>query len=204
MNKTLLFLKVSYILSSVCLFLFSQIITVIAGMIAESITDIALSRNQNVLVDGSLKDAAWYEDYFEKLRRRSDNYGHGSWLWSRSWSSSSSNRCYLRDGADGRNLQTGATKSGIDRTSCSDIRSQEKPSRSSSESGRAIEVKRRFLSGDLQSRTTTTTTVAAAAAATSTSTSTSTSTATVVKELECFVVDNKNNYKDDVHPDKRD
>jgi predicted kinase len=41
-----------------------------AGMIAEILTDVALSRGSNVLVDGSLKDAAWHEDYFATLRRK--------------------------------------------------------------------------------------------------------------------------------------
>lgn len=39
-----------------------------AGMIAEILTEAALERNQNVLVDGSLRDAAWYQNYFELLR----------------------------------------------------------------------------------------------------------------------------------------
>ena len=40
-----------------------------AGMIAELLTDAALDRNKNVLVDGSLKDAVWYENYFSVLRQ---------------------------------------------------------------------------------------------------------------------------------------
>ena len=40
-----------------------------SGMIAELLTDIALSNNFNVLVDGSLKDSSWYEEYFTILRR---------------------------------------------------------------------------------------------------------------------------------------
>lgn len=41
-----------------------------AGMIAELITDIALSSGKNVVVDGSLRDAAWHESYFQSLRSR--------------------------------------------------------------------------------------------------------------------------------------
>jgi len=41
-----------------------------AGMIAELLTDIALSSGKNVVVDGSLRDAAWHKDYFQKLRFR--------------------------------------------------------------------------------------------------------------------------------------
>jgi len=41
-----------------------------AGMIAELLTDIALSSGKNVVVDGSLRDAAWHEGYFRKLRAR--------------------------------------------------------------------------------------------------------------------------------------
>lgn len=44
-----------------------------AGMIAELITDIALSSGKNVVVDGSLRDAAWHEGYFRKLRARFGN-----------------------------------------------------------------------------------------------------------------------------------
>ncbi|MGK3746402.1 MAG: adenylylsulfate kinase-like enzyme [Bacillariaceae sp.] len=40
-----------------------------SGMIAELLTDTALSNNFNVLVDGSLKDSFWYEEYFTILRR---------------------------------------------------------------------------------------------------------------------------------------
>ncbi len=40
-----------------------------AGMIAEIITNFALEKGMNVLVDGSLKDATWYENYFRKLRK---------------------------------------------------------------------------------------------------------------------------------------
>lgn len=41
-----------------------------AGMIAELLTDIALSSGKNVVVDGSLRDAAWHEGYFRSLRTR--------------------------------------------------------------------------------------------------------------------------------------
>jgi len=41
-----------------------------AGMIAELVTDIALSSGKNVVVDGSLRDAAWHEGYFRSLRTR--------------------------------------------------------------------------------------------------------------------------------------
>lgn len=39
-----------------------------AGMLAELLTEAALERGQNVLVDGSLRDAEWYESYFTTLR----------------------------------------------------------------------------------------------------------------------------------------
>lgn len=39
-----------------------------AGMMAEILTEAALERGQNVLVDGSLRDAAWYQNYFTVLR----------------------------------------------------------------------------------------------------------------------------------------
>ena len=39
-------------------------------MIAELLTDIALSSGKNVVVDGSLRDAAWHEGYFRSLRTR--------------------------------------------------------------------------------------------------------------------------------------
>ncbi|KAL3916913.1 MAG: hypothetical protein SGILL_004961 [Bacillariaceae sp.] len=39
-----------------------------AGMLAELLTNFALEKGMNVLVDGSLKDAKWYENYFHKLR----------------------------------------------------------------------------------------------------------------------------------------
>jgi Zeta toxin len=39
-----------------------------AGMMAEIVTNFALEKGMNVLVDGSLKDAAWYENYFRSLR----------------------------------------------------------------------------------------------------------------------------------------
>eukprot|EP00535_Pseudo-nitzschia_heimii_P001117 CAMPEP_0197173616 /NCGR_PEP_ID=MMETSP1423-20130617/476_1 /TAXON_ID=476441 /ORGANISM="Pseudo-nitzschia heimii, Strain UNC1101" /LENGTH=466 /DNA_ID=CAMNT_0042622453 /DNA_START=329 /DNA_END=1729 /DNA_ORIENTATION=- len=41
-----------------------------AGMVTELLTDIALSRGKNVVVDGSLRDAAWHEAYFRSLRSR--------------------------------------------------------------------------------------------------------------------------------------
>lgn len=41
-----------------------------AGMLAEILTEEALNRGNNVIVDGSLKDAAWYKAYFESLRRK--------------------------------------------------------------------------------------------------------------------------------------
>lgn len=40
-----------------------------AGMIAEILTEAALEKGRNVLVDGSLRDAAWYKNYFEHLRQ---------------------------------------------------------------------------------------------------------------------------------------
>ena len=39
-----------------------------AGMIAELLTLAALSNGRNVLVDGSLKDSVWYQQYFAQLR----------------------------------------------------------------------------------------------------------------------------------------
>lgn len=44
-----------------------------AGMIAELLTDIALSSGKNVVVDGSLRDASWHEGYFRSLRARFGN-----------------------------------------------------------------------------------------------------------------------------------
>jgi len=44
-----------------------------AGMVAELLTDVALSSGKNVVVDGSLRDAAWYEVYFQSLRSRFGN-----------------------------------------------------------------------------------------------------------------------------------
>ncbi|VEU39836.1 unnamed protein product [Pseudo-nitzschia multistriata] len=41
-----------------------------AGMMAELLTDAALSRGLSVLVDGSLRDAAWHTEYFARLRAR--------------------------------------------------------------------------------------------------------------------------------------
>ena len=40
-----------------------------AGLIAELLTEAALERGHNVLVDGSLRDADWYRRYFQLLRR---------------------------------------------------------------------------------------------------------------------------------------
>jgi hypothetical protein len=40
-----------------------------AGMMSEILTETALERGQNVLVDGSLRDAVWYQNYFAVLRR---------------------------------------------------------------------------------------------------------------------------------------
>lgn len=37
---------------------------------AEIVTNYALERGMNVLVDGSLKDASWYENYFRSLRQK--------------------------------------------------------------------------------------------------------------------------------------
>mmetsp|Transcript_55147 Transcript_55147/g.133989 ORF Transcript_55147/g.133989 Transcript_55147/m.133989 type:complete len:399 (-) Transcript_55147:197-1393(-) len=39
-----------------------------AGMMAELLTNYALEKGQNVLVDGSLRDAEWYEQHFQHLR----------------------------------------------------------------------------------------------------------------------------------------
>lgn len=44
-----------------------------AGMMSEILTEAALERGQNVLVDGSLRDAAWYQNYFAVLRRSFPN-----------------------------------------------------------------------------------------------------------------------------------
>jgi len=44
-----------------------------AGMVAELLTDVALSSGKNVVVDGSLRDATWHEGYFRKLRSRFGN-----------------------------------------------------------------------------------------------------------------------------------
>lgn len=40
-----------------------------AGYIAELLTQVALEQGKNVLVDGSLRDAAWYLTYFRQLRQ---------------------------------------------------------------------------------------------------------------------------------------
>eukprot|EP01039_Chlorochromonas_danica_P005781 gene5782-6366_t len=39
------------------------------GYIAEVLTQAALIHHKNVLVDGSLRDALWYSDYFQSLRK---------------------------------------------------------------------------------------------------------------------------------------
>ena len=41
-----------------------------AGMVAELLTDVALSSGRNVVIDGSLRDATWHEGYFKSLRSR--------------------------------------------------------------------------------------------------------------------------------------
>jgi hypothetical protein len=46
----------------------SSILRKEAGLISEILTLAALQEGKNVLVDGSLRDAPWYEEYFEKLR----------------------------------------------------------------------------------------------------------------------------------------
>lgn len=40
-----------------------------AGLMAEVLVQAALYRGHKVLVDGSLRDASWYRDYFRQLRR---------------------------------------------------------------------------------------------------------------------------------------
>mmetsp|Transcript_103828 Transcript_103828/g.289249 ORF Transcript_103828/g.289249 Transcript_103828/m.289249 type:complete len:151 (-) Transcript_103828:753-1205(-) len=39
-----------------------------AGMMAEILSEASLERGQNVLKDGSLRDADWYKNYFTELR----------------------------------------------------------------------------------------------------------------------------------------
>lgn len=39
-----------------------------AGFIAEILTLAGMQAGKNVLVDGSLRDAAWYKDYFSRLK----------------------------------------------------------------------------------------------------------------------------------------
>jgi len=46
-----------------------------AGFIAEILTQVALKAGKNVLVDGSLKDAEWYRNYFDLLRNDFGDYG---------------------------------------------------------------------------------------------------------------------------------
>lgn len=41
-----------------------------AGVVSEILTEAALRRGQNVLVDGSLRNASWYLDHFMDLRTR--------------------------------------------------------------------------------------------------------------------------------------
>jgi predicted kinase len=41
-----------------------------AGMISEICIEAALRRGQNVLVDGTLRNSTWYQDYFANLRER--------------------------------------------------------------------------------------------------------------------------------------
>jgi len=40
-----------------------------AGYVSEILTSAALQAGKNVLVDGSLRDAAWYQSYFKQIRR---------------------------------------------------------------------------------------------------------------------------------------
>jgi len=44
-----------------------------AGFLAEIVVMAALQRGQNVLVDGSLRDAKWYHQYFSRLRREREH-----------------------------------------------------------------------------------------------------------------------------------
>jgi predicted kinase len=44
-----------------------------AGYIAETLTEIALQRGHNVLVDGTLKDHRWYSHFFATLREQRPN-----------------------------------------------------------------------------------------------------------------------------------
>lgn len=41
-----------------------------SGMIAEILTEAALRSGKNVLVDGTLRNSTWYQDYFDDLRVR--------------------------------------------------------------------------------------------------------------------------------------
>jgi hypothetical protein len=43
------------------------------GMIAEILAQAALQKGQNVLVDGTLRDAEWYREYFQDLRVQHPN-----------------------------------------------------------------------------------------------------------------------------------
>jgi len=46
-----------------------------AGFLAEMLTQISLENGRNVLVDGSLKDAEWYHDYFHLLKKEYGEHG---------------------------------------------------------------------------------------------------------------------------------
>lgn len=41
-----------------------------AGLVSEVLTLVALEQGHNVLVDGSLRDATWYQSYFTRVRQR--------------------------------------------------------------------------------------------------------------------------------------
>ena len=41
-----------------------------AGVISEILTEAALRRGQNVLVDGTLRNSTWYQEYFDNIRAR--------------------------------------------------------------------------------------------------------------------------------------
>lgn len=44
-----------------------------AGYVAEIMTEAAMQRGYNVLVDGSLKDSEWYKEYFASIKRKYTN-----------------------------------------------------------------------------------------------------------------------------------
>lgn len=48
-----------------------------AGLICEVATLAAMEQSKNILQDGSLRNAGWYKDYFEFLRRRHPQYQLG-------------------------------------------------------------------------------------------------------------------------------